>query len=97
MSVVLTPLQIPTPGGLELAVLLLIGVLLFGAQKIPELARSTGQAMGEFKRGRQELEQELEEIEQDASLDEPIDTGSSEQSGSSTGSDSVDTRSEDEA
>ncbi len=50
------------PGGMELAVILLIAVLLFGANKIPKLARSTGQAMGEFQRGREEIEQELEEI-----------------------------------
>jgi sec-independent protein translocase protein TatA len=47
---------------MELAVILLIAVLLFGANKIPKLARSTGQAMGEFRRGREEIEQELDEM-----------------------------------
>ncbi|APE95286.1 Sec-independent protein translocase subunit TatA/TatB [Halodesulfurarchaeum formicicum] len=51
-------------GGMELAIILLIAVLLFGANKIPKLARSTGQAMGEFQRGREEIEQELEEIKE---------------------------------
>jgi sec-independent protein translocase protein TatA len=51
-------------GGMELAIILLIAVLLFGANKIPKLARSTGQAMGEFQRGREEIEQELEEIQE---------------------------------
>ncbi|MGB9987976.1 twin-arginine translocase TatA/TatE family subunit [Salarchaeum japonicum] len=50
------------PGGMEFAVILLLAVLLFGANKIPKLARSTGQAMGEFQKGREEVEQELEEI-----------------------------------
>lgn len=50
------------PGGMELAVILLIAVLLFGANKIPKLARSTGQAMGEFQKGREEVEQELEKM-----------------------------------
>ncbi|MFB6361667.1 MAG: twin-arginine translocase TatA/TatE family subunit [Halobacteriales archaeon] len=61
-SPVVTPLQFGVPGGMELAVILLIAVLLFGANKIPKLARSTGQAMGEFRRGREEIEQELEEM-----------------------------------
>ncbi len=57
------PLFGPIPGGMELAVILLIAVLLFGANKIPKLARSTGEAMGEFKKGRQEVEDELREMQ----------------------------------
>lgn len=64
MNVPLFPLQFAIPGGMELLIILLIVILLFGASKIPELARSTGQAMGEFKRGRQELEEELQEMEE---------------------------------
>ena len=59
----ITPLFPGLPGGPEVLVVLLILVLLFGANKIPKLARSTGQAMGEFKRGREEIEDELSEIE----------------------------------
>ncbi|MFC7045522.1 twin-arginine translocase TatA/TatE family subunit [Halobacteriaceae archaeon GCM10025711] len=63
MAVELTPLFAPgLPGGMELAVILLIAILLFGANKIPKLARSTGQAMGEFQKGREEVEQELQEM-----------------------------------
>nr|WP_276248476.1 MULTISPECIES: twin-arginine translocase TatA/TatE family subunit [unclassified Haladaptatus] len=50
------------PGGPELLVILFIAILLFGANKIPKLARSTGQAMGEFQKGREEVEGELEEM-----------------------------------
>ena len=57
------PLFGPVPGGMELAVILLIAVLLFGANKIPKLARSTGEAMGEFKKGREEVEQELQDMQ----------------------------------
>lgn len=64
------PLFPGVPGGMELAVILLIAILLFGANKIPKLARSTGQAMGEFKKGRQAVEQELEEMQDTATLDE---------------------------
>jgi sec-independent protein translocase protein TatA len=49
------------PGGPEMLIILAIVVLLFGAQKLPKLARSTGQSIGEFKRGREELEEELTE------------------------------------
>ena len=60
----MVPLFGPVPGGMEMVVILLIAVLLFGANKIPKLARSTGEAMGEFKKGRQEVEQELEELQE---------------------------------
>jgi sec-independent protein translocase protein TatA len=59
------PLFGPIPAGPELVVILLIAILLFGANKIPKLARSTGEAMGEFQKGREEVEQELEEIKGD--------------------------------
>ncbi|MCU4799546.1 twin-arginine translocase TatA/TatE family subunit [Halobacteria archaeon HArc-gm2] len=55
-------LQIGLPGTQEMMIILLIAVLLFGANKIPKLARSTGEAMGEFQKGREEVEQELQEI-----------------------------------
>lgn len=58
------------PGGTELIVILLIAVLLFGANKIPKLARSTGQAMGEFQKGREQVEQELEELQEGARIDD---------------------------
>jgi sec-independent protein translocase protein TatA len=55
----LVPAFIGIPGGPELIVVLLLLVLLFGADKLPKLARSSGQAMGEFTRGRDRVEDEL--------------------------------------
>ncbi len=37
----------------------IIGVLIFGAKKIPELARTFGKAKGEYEKGRIESEKEL--------------------------------------
>jgi len=42
-----------------LPILIVIVVLLFGAKKLPELARSVGRARGEFTRGQREIEREL--------------------------------------
>jgi sec-independent protein translocase protein TatA len=60
-----TPLIGGIPAGPELLIILLVLVLLFGANKIPKLARSTGQAMGEFKKGREQVEEELQEMQGD--------------------------------
>ncbi|HEY1135835.1 MAG TPA: Sec-independent protein translocase subunit TatA [Nocardioides sp.] len=40
---------IAMPGGWELVLIILVIVLLFGAKKLPELARGTGQALRIFK------------------------------------------------
>jgi sec-independent protein translocase protein TatA len=78
MASTLVPLFPGVPGGMEMVVILLIAVLLFGANKIPKLARSTGQAMGEFQKGRQQVEQELDEMEEvmDPNADLDIDNES---------------------
>ncbi len=49
------------PGGFEWIVILIIiaVLLLFGPQKLPELARGVGRALGEFRRGRMEIEREI--------------------------------------
>lgn len=73
MASTLVPLFGPVPGGMEMVVILLIAVLLFGANKIPKLARSTGQAMGEFQKGRQEVEKELEKMEEVADPEADLD------------------------
>lgn len=70
-----TPLFIGgLPGGMEMAVVLLIAILLFGANKIPKLARSSGEAIGEFQKGREEVEQELQEIKSESAPDASADT-----------------------
>ena len=46
----------------ELLVILLIILLLFGAAKLPEIARSMGKSINEFKKGAKEIEKDVEEI-----------------------------------
>lgn len=43
----------------EMIVIFLIVLLLFGAKKIPELARGIGKGMGEFKKAKHEFEREI--------------------------------------
>ncbi|POG57551.1 Sec-independent protein translocase subunit TatA/TatB [Haloferax marisrubri] len=64
------PLFPGLPGGPELLIVLLIIVLLFGANKLPQLARSSGQAMGEFRRGREEIEDELKKGAEEGGSDD---------------------------
>ena len=40
-------------------IILLIVLILFGAIKLPDLARSLGQSMNEFKKAREEIDREL--------------------------------------
>ena len=42
------------PGSGEIVILVIMIAILFGAKKIPELARNAGRAKGEFQRGLQE-------------------------------------------
>lgn len=49
-------------GPLEIVLIVVVIIVLFGASKIPELARSLGKATGEFKKGKQDIENELNEI-----------------------------------
>lgn len=66
------------PGGSEIILIIFIILLLFGAKKLPDLARSMGKSLGEFKKGQQEGESPDEEISkiQDSYLSEDNDSGS---------------------
>lgn len=47
----------------EMVVIFLIILLLFGAKKLPQLARGLGKSMGEFKKAKDEFEHEITRAE----------------------------------
>jgi len=42
-----------------LVIAVVVAILFYGSSKIPQLARSLGRSVGEFKRGRLEVEREI--------------------------------------
>jgi sec-independent protein translocase protein TatA len=63
----------------EMIMIFVVILLLFGAKKLPELARGIGKSMGEFKKARDDFEKEITRAEtdvrvKDAPGKEPQDT-----------------------
>ena len=58
----------------ELLVIFVIALVVFGPKKLPEIGRSVGRAMMEFKKASQEFQdsmrEEMKEVEKSAQLDE---------------------------
>jgi len=52
-------LAIGSLGNMEMLVIAVLILVLFGAKKLPTFARSLGRSMGEFKKAREEFENEL--------------------------------------
>ncbi len=57
-----------------LIIAVVAGVLFYGSSKIPQLAHSLGRSLGEFKKGRMEVEREIRS-EQANSSNPPNATG----------------------
>jgi sec-independent protein translocase protein TatA len=68
------------PQGPELIIIFLVVLLLFGASRLPGLARALGKSLGEFRKAKDELEREIhraaEESESKKSPDPLPDTQS---------------------
>ena len=49
-------------GPWEIALVILVIIILFGGKKIPELARSLGLGLREFKKAKQEIKDEVQNV-----------------------------------
>ncbi len=68
----MTPLfALGMPGFQEWILILLIVLVLFGAKRLPELARGLGQSMNEFRKARDEFEREIHKSAQDVEVKKP--------------------------
>lgn len=56
----------------ELLLILLVVLIFFGADKIPQLAKSLGKGMSEFRKAQQDIKEEFEKV------DPNLDTASAE-------------------
>jgi sec-independent protein translocase protein TatA len=54
-------------GAGEIILIVLVVLLLFGAKKIPELARGIGKGMSEFKKGLKDVQDEIKTTDKDSS------------------------------
>lgn len=66
-------LALSMPGWPEIVFILVIVLLLFGAKKLPELARGIGQSLGEFKKARDEFEREIHKSANQLEIKEPAE------------------------
>ncbi len=53
------------PGGGELLIILAIVLVVFGAKRLPELARSLGQAKKEFHKATHEATEEIQKLKEE--------------------------------
>ena len=64
------------PGGWEMVVIALVILLMFGAKKLPELARGLGQGIREFKGAIDGVKDELKDVEDSIESEETPDENS---------------------
>ncbi|MDZ7719465.1 MAG: twin-arginine translocase TatA/TatE family subunit [Balneolaceae bacterium] len=55
------------PGGFEMVIIVLVILLLFGAKRIPELARGIGQGINEFRKASDDIKKEIDKGKDDVS------------------------------
>ena len=60
-------------GGQEIFFIFLIVLILFGAKRLPELARGLGQSMNEFKKAKDEFDKEITDASKELKVEEPAE------------------------
>ena len=68
------PLAFTAPGWPEILFILLIILVLFGAKRLPELAKGLGQSINEFRKAREELDREVKKTAATLEVKEAPDT-----------------------
>jgi sec-independent protein translocase protein TatA len=69
----------PNIGPLEIAIVLVIALIIFGPKKLPELGRSAGRGIREFKNsvtgddGKDDVEEKRAELEESTKTEEPVE------------------------
>jgi len=71
MELLSTILLFGMPGGWEWIIIVLVVLLLFGAKKIPELARGLGRGIREFKDATREIKDEIDDSVKNADPNKP--------------------------
>ena len=66
-------------GQQEMIIIFLIVLLLFGAKKLPELAKGLGKSAGEFKKAKDEFDREIKSAAAEAERDWDADKTKSEE------------------
>ncbi len=61
------------PGWQEILLVLIIVLILFGAKRLPELARSLAQSMNEFRKAKDEFDRELHKSAEELKIKEPAE------------------------
>ena len=56
-----TLILLAIPGGMEWVLIAVVVLLLFGGKKIPELMKGLGKGISEFKKGKNEIEKDLDD------------------------------------
>ena len=57
------------PGWGEMTIILIVVLVLFGGKKIPELARSLGLGIKEFKKAKDDIKNEVKSVAEDVELE----------------------------